>query len=89
MLQERLRQVEKAAQQAHRLRTALVDAAAVIQRSDAGETLKIRTAWKVTITASSFAAHHCGPSQPVVAICNKNGLPVYAHVSCLTIHEVL
>ena len=36
MLQERLRQVETAAQQAHRLHAALLEAAAVVQRPDAG-----------------------------------------------------
>jgi len=37
MLQERLRQVETAAQHAHRLHMALIEAAAVLQRPDAGE----------------------------------------------------
>ena len=36
MLQERLRHVETAAQQAHRLHAALIDAAAVLQRPNAG-----------------------------------------------------
>lgn len=36
MLQERLRQVETAAAQAHRLHAALLDAAVVLQRPDAG-----------------------------------------------------